>query len=63
MNSSGEFARTNWQCYILLEIDSELVPRGKGEKNPGEGSEIELKPHVYKESERVQIRDGVPIEE
>jgi len=24
--------------------DSELVPRGKGEKNPGEGSETDLKP-------------------
>jgi hypothetical protein len=31
--------------------DSELVPRGKGEKNPGEGSEKILKPYVYKQWE------------
>ena len=56
--------------------DSEQVPWGKGEKNPGEGSEIDLKPYAYKESERcctkfvnfvfvsfVQHRHGVPIEE
>ena len=33
--------------------DSERVPWGKGEKNPVEGSEIDLKPYAYKESERV----------
>ena len=31
--------------------DSERVPRGKGEKNPGEGSDKNLKPHVYKQFE------------
>ena len=31
--------------------DSEQVPRGKGEKNPGEGSDKNLKPHVYKQFE------------
>ena len=30
--------------------DSELVPRGKGEKNPCEGSEKNLKPCVYKQT-------------
>ncbi len=59
----GESAGTNRQGYIHIETDSELVPRGKGEKNPGEGSEIDLKPYAYKESERSQDRDGVPIEE
>ena len=49
-------------------IDSEPVPWGKGEKNPGEGSEIELKPYAYKEPEPEHISnyvlgDGVPIEE
>jgi hypothetical protein len=44
-------------------IDSEQVPWGKGEKNPGEGSEIELKPYAYKEPEPAQAGDGVPIEE
>ena len=30
-------------------IDSEQVPWGKGEKQPGEGGEIDLKPYAYKE--------------
>jgi hypothetical protein len=33
-----------------LVTDSELVPRGKGEKNPCEGSEKTLKPCVYKQT-------------
>ena len=28
------------KAKYTLATDSELVPRGKGEKNPGEGSEI-----------------------
>ena len=35
-----------------LVTDSEQVPRGKGEKHPDEGSEIDLKPDAYKQSER-----------
>ena len=31
--------------------DSEPVPRGKGEKHPDEGSERDLKPDAYKQSE------------
>lgn len=34
-----------------MATDSELVPRGKGEKNPGKGSPKNLKPHVYKQFE------------
>lgn len=34
-----------------LATDSEQVPRGKGEKNPGKGSQKNLKPHVYKQFE------------
>ena len=34
-----------------LETDSELVPRGKGEKNPCKGSQKNLKPHAYKQFE------------
>ena len=34
--------------YSLL-TDSELVPWGKGEKNPCKGSEIDLKPYAYKQ--------------
>ena len=33
-----------------LVTDSGLVPRGKGEKNPCEGSEKNLKPCVYKQT-------------
>ena len=36
--------------------DSELVPRGKGEKNPCEGSPKNLKPHVYKQFEHHAAR-------
>ena len=46
-----------------LVTDSELVPRGKGEKNPDKGSEIDLKPYVYNEWKRWQHLDRVPIEE
>ena len=53
-------------------IDSEPVPWGKGEKNPDEGSEIELKPYTYKESEpcvqhkeirstNIEIRSNIKI--
>ncbi len=35
-----------------MKTDSEQVPRGKGEKQPGKGDEIDLKPYAYKESER-----------
>ena len=35
--------------------DSELVPWGKGEKNPDEGSEIDLKPYAYKQSEHLFV--------
>jgi len=44
--------------------DSEQVPWGKGEKHPDEGSEIDLKPNAYKQSERneaTRVRDGVPL--
>ena len=32
-----------------LPTDSELVPWGKGKKNPVKGSEIDLKPDAYKQ--------------
>ena len=41
-----------------MKIDSELVPRGKGEKQSGEDSEIDLKPYAYKESEPCTILGG-----
>ena len=36
--------------------DSERVPRGKGEKNPREGSETDLKSCVHKLWERLRTR-------
>jgi hypothetical protein len=36
-----------------LVTDSEPVPRGKGEKNPGRGVKENLKPYAYKKSKPV----------
>ena len=47
-------------------IDSEQVPWGKGEKNPGEGSEIETETVCLQRAgafRRKTWGDGVPIEE
>ena len=35
--------------------DSEQVPGGKGEKHPDEGSERDLKPDAYKQSEPARV--------
>ena len=35
--------------------DSEQVPWGKGEKNPDEGSEIDLKLYAYNQSEPARV--------
>ena len=43
------------------ETDSEPVPWGKGEKNPKQGSEKNLKPYAYKRSELNLFSDGVPF--
>ena len=46
-----------------LVTDSELVPRGKGEKHPSKGSEKSLKPKVYKQWKHYVARqcDCVPF--
>ena len=47
-------------------IDSEQVPWGKGEKHPGEGSEIVTETICLQRAEafrRKTTGDGVPIEE
>ena len=36
--------------------DSEPVPWGKGEKNPGRGVKENLKPYVYKQTKHVKVR-------
>ena len=44
------------KAKYYLATDSVQVPRGKGEKNPCEGSQKNLKPHVYKQSEHHAAR-------
>ena len=47
-----------------LSTDSERVPRGKGEKNPGEGSPKNLKSCAYKQGKgyaRKGMPDSVPF--
>ena len=39
------------KAKYYLTTDSEQVPRGKGEKDPGEGSSKTLKSHAYKQFE------------
>ena len=46
--------------YSLL-TDSELVPWGKGEKNPGEGSEIEPETLCLQAVGAHLLGDGVPF--
>ena len=43
LNMGGPSSKAKYS----LPTDSEPVPRGKGEKNPSEGSEIDLKPFAY----------------
>lgn len=43
-------------------IDSGLVPRGKGEKQPGEGNEI-VSETAYLQRAGARKGDGIPIEE
>ena len=47
-----KLCRPRHKAKYFLVTDSEQVPRGKGEKHPDEGSEIDLKPDAYKQSER-----------
>ena len=48
------------KAKYYLETDSEQVPWGKGEKQPGEGDEKYLKPYANKESEPLRRKaDGV----
>ena len=45
-----------------MVIDSGLVPRGKGEKQPGEGDEI-VSETVCLQRAGARKGDGIPIEE
>jgi len=44
------------KAKYYLVTDSEAVPWGKGEKNPGRGVKKNLKPYVYKQIEHVKVR-------
>ena len=52
LNLPGPSGKAKYYCAT----DSGQVPRGKGEKNPGEGSQKNLKPHVYKQFEHHAAR-------
>ena len=62
----GNLGGPSSKAKYYLATDSEPVPRGKGEKNPSEGSEIDLKPLAYIQWEpygdlRVAKGDCVPF--
>ena len=44
--------------YYLV-LDSGLVPWGKGEKNPEQGSEIDLKPNAYNLLEHIFMKINI----
>jgi len=50
LESCGNLRGPSRKAKHYLLTDSELVPRGKGEKNPDEGNEKTLKPYIYKQS-------------
>ena len=60
VNQRGPSRKAKYYCVT----DSEPVPRGKGEKNPGEGSPKNLKSCAYKQGEgygRKAMPDSVPF--
>ena len=44
------------KAKYYLVTDSEAVPWGKGEKNPGRGVKKNLKPYVYKQTKQIKLR-------
>ena len=44
------------KAKYYLVTDSEAVPWGKGEKDPGRGVKENLKPYVYKQTKHVKVR-------
>ena len=51
----GNLPRPLGKAKYSSVTDSEPVPWGKGEKNPSEGSEKNLKPNAYKRWERANF--------
>ena len=44
------------KAKYYLVTDSEAVPWGKGEKDPGRGVKENLKPYVYKQTKHIKVR-------
>jgi hypothetical protein len=59
VNQRGPSRKAKYYCVT----DSEPVPRGKGEKNPGRGVKKNMKPSAYKQWESDSTDDRVPVEE
>ena len=59
VNQRGPPRKAKYYCVT----DSERVPRGKGEKNPGRGVKENMKPRAYKQWELDLTSDRVPVEE
>ena len=52
MNERGPSRKAKY----YLVTDSEAVPWGKGEKDPGRGVKENLKPYVYKQTKQIKMR-------
>ena len=64
VQSGGNLGGPSSKAKYSSSTDSELVPRGKGEKNPGRGVKENLKPCAYKQWEhygRKAMCDRVPF--
>ena len=64
VQSGGNLGGPSSKAKHYSSTDSELVPRGKGEKNPGRGVKENLKPCAYKQWEhyaRKGMCDHVPF--
>ena len=62
--SGGNLGGPSSKAKYYSSTDSELVPRGKDEKNPGRGVKENLKPCAYKQWEhyaRKGMCDHVPF--
>jgi hypothetical protein len=55
VQSGGNLGGPSSKAKYYSLTDSELVPRGKGEKNPGRGVKENLKPCAYKQWEHYAL--------
>ena len=59
LESCGNLGGPSSKAKYYPVTDSEQVPRGKGEKKPSEGNEKILKPCIYKQSNRYELRKEI----